>query len=91
MTTTNDASKGPLDDEMKRHGPRWGFLTHFVKEAIKYAQVKHMPMASPYLHNQEGAMPVFDESCIRCNLEEAIKHVERDGWDGNEWKGDRLS
>lgn len=80
--------QSPLDDEIKKHGPRWGFLTHFVKEALQHAQVKHMPSASPYFHNQKDGMPTFDESCIRCSLEEAIKHVEREGWDGNEWKGE---
>lgn len=80
--------KSPLDEEISKHGNRWGFLTHFVKEVLKYAHVKHMPMASPYLHNRKGVTPIFDESCIRCNLEKAIEHVEREGWEGSEWKGD---
>ena len=88
---TTPEFKSPLDEEIAKHGNRWGFLTHFVKEALKHAMVKHMPCAAPYFHNKKDGMPVFDESCIRCSLEKAIEHVERPGWDGNEWKGGRLS
>lgn len=69
-----------LEEEIGRHGPRWGFLTHFVKEAVRYASVKHMPSAAPHFHNRDERGLVFDETCIRCNLEKAIEHVERPEW-----------
>jgi hypothetical protein len=48
-----------------------------------------MPREGPYLHNWDRKMdkPAFDESCIRCSLEESVRHVNRKGWDGLEWKG----
>lgn len=80
--------KSPLDADIAKYGPRWGFLVNFVRAALGYQNFKHMSMAAPYFHNREGALTTFDESCIRCNLEEALKHVEREGWDGSEWKGE---
>lgn len=71
----------PLDEEISKHGHRYGILVHFVKSALEYAQVKHMPSAPPYLHNRDANGPTFDESCIRCSLEEAIKHINQPGWD----------
>ena len=79
--------KSPLDAELAKHGNRYGFLVHFVNEALKYAMVKHMPHAAPYFHNRAA----YDESCVRCNLEKAIEHANRDGWVGLKWEGGRES
>ena len=86
---THRAWKSPLDAEMVLHGHRYGILVHFVKEALQHGMVKHMPREGPYLHNwnRKTDKPAFDESCIRCSLEQSIKHINRKGWEGLEWKG----
>ncbi len=77
--------KSPLDAEVAKHGRRYGFLVHFVNESIKYNLLKHHPDRFP--HNHKGADLVYDVACVRCNLEKAIEHANRDGWVGLEWQG----
>ena len=70
-----------LDDDIKRHGNRYGFLVNLARAALDVG-LKHMPFAGPYLHNRgEDGGPEFDESCVRCNLVKAIEHVELEQWD----------
>ena len=79
--------KSPLDAELAKHGRRYGWLVHFANEAIKHDLVHHLPVQAPYLHNHNGTALVYDEACVRCNLEKSIEHANRDGWVGLEWQG----
>lgn len=63
---------------------------HFARAALEMdgdCAMKHMPLAAPYRHNYGLPAGIqYDEACVRCNLDEAIKNCERKGWVGLEWK-----
>lgn len=84
--------KSPLDAEVVKHGRRYGYLVHFVNEVIKYDSVKHITIEVPGLHASKtlaggGREIVHDHNCLRCEIEKAIEHANRDGWVGLEWEG----
>lgn len=84
--------KSPLDAELAKHGRRYGFLVHFANQAIKYDLVKHLSIEAPGLHSFK-TLPdslralLHDHNCLRCELEKALEHANRDGWVGLEWEG----
>ena len=85
--------KSPLDAELAKHGRRYGFLVHFVNRAIKDNAVLHLSTNAPGLHNfrsipDMGRELVHDHNCLRCELEKALEHANRDGWVGLEWEGE---
>jgi hypothetical protein len=82
--------KSPLDEEVAKHGRRYGFLTYFVKEALNMGAIKHD--AGPGIrHAADGLLPRYDANCVRCELEKALEHANREGWEGLEWNGGRIS
>jgi hypothetical protein len=74
--------KSDLDKEIAEHGRRYGYLVHFAKAALDTPGVcvKHMPSAPPYVHSKGPLGLAYDEACVRCNLEKAIEHANRDFW-----------
>lgn len=71
-----------LDDDLKRHGNRYGFLVNLARAALDVG-LKHMPTAAPYGHNRDAQGLAFDEACVRCNLTKAIEHAENPKWDSD--------
>lgn len=62
-----------------------------MNEAIKFDSVRHNTIESPGLHafrkSAAGVRQiVHDHSCLRCELEKAIEHANRDGWVGLKWE-----
>lgn len=84
--------KSPLDAELAKHGRRYGYLIHFVNRVFKDGAVKHLSTNAPGLHNFKslpdmGRELLHDHNCLRCELEKALEHANRDGWVGLEWEG----
>lgn len=80
--------KSPLDAELAKHGRRYGLLVYYAQEAIKKGWIKHVDGPVPDHHEKNKDGLVYDVACVRCNLEKAIEHANRDGWVGLQWEGE---